>query len=607
MMKVLLLQLPVQTHDFFYSKENVPLACSYLQLTGREAGFDVEMVPAHLMSYGSDQAILQFLGDFRPDLVGMSCYQWNIERSLFLAREIKRSLPSCRIVMGGPEVTPENEFLLHHRDFDVGVVGEGEETWEILLRSFPEIPDSPGFLVPETDQGWRFTGEGTSQLSLERSSSPFLEGVLDSHLEGVLWLETVRGCTHHCAYCYYHKQFSKLRLFPVERILKEVRRAWARGFKEIVFLDPCFTSHPQLGFFLEELAAINYDRRVAFQAECNAEEIEPGIAEKMGRAGFTRIEAGLQSIKRETLKKVHRNFDARRFLRGVYLLQDHGIEVMVDLIAGLPGDTLSDMRNSLDWVLDHEAYDSLMLYPLSLMPGTDLGRQARKWKLYAMPHPPYLVTRGSGLSAQDMKDAFHYYASCMKADISPLESPSSFDSGYSPAGGLNHEVKSIPEQLEHQHTYSMTIRLTRETLREVQTCVQALRDYLMRNPFSLVSVEVPPDAFPEDLKPLWDLAKERTHPVDRDYTVTHTPHRSFFLFSRFRGLIWKWPDPRESKPYILHDGQEISFRPTCLVAGAEDGIPEWFLSHLGNRYRTLPDIRAWERPSENNWNVRTPE
>lgn len=47
-MKVLLLQLPVQTHDFFYSKENVPLACAYLQLIGRKAGLDVEMVPAQI-------------------------------------------------------------------------------------------------------------------------------------------------------------------------------------------------------------------------------------------------------------------------------------------------------------------------------------------------------------------------------------------------------------------------------------------------------------------------------------------------------------------------------------------------------------------------------
>jgi hypothetical protein len=39
--------------------------------------------------------------DAQPDLVGMSCYQWNLELSLFLAKQLKRHLPSCTVVMGG--------------------------------------------------------------------------------------------------------------------------------------------------------------------------------------------------------------------------------------------------------------------------------------------------------------------------------------------------------------------------------------------------------------------------------------------------------------------------------------------------------------------------
>lgn len=82
-MKLLLLQLPLQSHDFFFSRENVPLASAYLQVIARQQGIQAELLPSPLMSYGSDQAILQFLLDAQPDLVGLSCYQWNMERSLF--------------------------------------------------------------------------------------------------------------------------------------------------------------------------------------------------------------------------------------------------------------------------------------------------------------------------------------------------------------------------------------------------------------------------------------------------------------------------------------------------------------------------------------------
>ena len=121
-MKLFLLQLPIQGHDFFFSKENIPLAPSCLQSIAEAEGIDAELLPNPLMSYGSDQAILRFLVDSQPDMVAMSCYLWNVERSLFLARQLKRHLPSCKIVLGGPEINPDNEFLLRHKDFDGGVV-----------------------------------------------------------------------------------------------------------------------------------------------------------------------------------------------------------------------------------------------------------------------------------------------------------------------------------------------------------------------------------------------------------------------------------------------------------------------------------------------------
>ncbi len=116
LMKLFLLQLPIQGHDFFFSKENIPLAASYLQGIAEAQGIDAEPLPNPLMSYGSDQAILRFLVESHPDMVAMSFYLWNEERSLFLARQLKRHLPSCKIVMGGPEINADNEFLLRHKD-----------------------------------------------------------------------------------------------------------------------------------------------------------------------------------------------------------------------------------------------------------------------------------------------------------------------------------------------------------------------------------------------------------------------------------------------------------------------------------------------------------
>ena len=607
-MKILLLQLPIQGHDFFFSNENIPLAAAYLKAAGARRDIDVELVPRPIMSYGSDQAILWFLIEARPVLVGMSCYQWNVERSLFLARELKRQLPSCTIVLGGPEITPDNDFLLRHEDFDVGVVGEGETAWESLIHSFPHVPRLPGLLLKGENGQWYFTGTNTSRVSLRKLPSPYLSGYLDLHVDMVLWLETVRGCVHRCAYCYYHKQAPGLGLFAQARILSEVHRAKERGIKEIVFLDPCFARRPRLGKLLDGLAAEQNADMMGFHAECNAEDIDAVTAKKFSLVGFTQLEVGLQSTKAKTLRLIRRRFRPRRFLEGVKFAQEGNVKVMVDLIAGLPGDALDDVHRSLDWVLEHDAYDFLMLYPLSLLPSTELRQRSRELGLSAMPHPPYVVTRTPEMDAAEIGQAFRYYEERMEEDICPPEMPPALDpkaGDFSLPGGLcnvivwhtREQVQPLSLLWDHA-AYALTIRFSAEVLKLPDVWIPLLDNYLKRNPFTLLSVEVPPESFPKDLEPLWRLAGQHRHILDRDYTVTHTPYRSFLVLSRARGVIWKWPDPRESSPLELPDGQKISCRPTCLVYAPGKTSFKWLVDHLTKRYRVLPEIRIWEPPED---------
>ena len=61
-----------------------------------------------------------------PRLIAFTLYSWNVERSIYIAREIRRRIPELIIVAGGPEVTADNEWLLRNREFDLFVSGEGE-------------------------------------------------------------------------------------------------------------------------------------------------------------------------------------------------------------------------------------------------------------------------------------------------------------------------------------------------------------------------------------------------------------------------------------------------------------------------------------------------
>lgn len=606
--KILLLQLPLQGHDFFFSHENIPLASAGLALIAQKAGYKAELMPEPLMSYGNDRSILEFIIDFKPDVVGMSCYLWNIERSLFIAQEIKKVLPSCLLVLGGPEMTPENQFLMKHQDFDIGVVGEGEGTWESLLGSSFNSKTISGLLLPTQKKGWHFTGFSSSFIDLHQLPSPFLNGTLQGHLKEVLWVESIRGCVNRCAYCYYHKKFTGIRAFSLDRVLDEIRMARDRGMKEVVFLDPCWNRHPRRRDFLDRLLEINGDRTLKLYAECEVEEIDLKTAHRMAQSGFVELEVGLQSIKKETLHHIHRRFNSKRFLKSIQFLQSSGIEVMVDLIAGLPGEGLQDIVKSLHWVLDNEAYDSLMLYPLSLIPSTELYHLSEPFGLKAMPYPPYMVTQTSHLGAEEIRQAFIEYERCMGEDIAPLEMPVAFDDrvkDFSFLKGLTYlirwtsldEVKAFPS-LEDRLAYSLTIQIGSEVINRSDLYGPILKNYLRRNPFSLLSIEVPEETSPHQLVPLWNLAREHSHPMERDYTVPHSPYRSILVLTKAKGTIWKWPDPREWEPLILFDGQKIPCQPICLLASPEGEIPREFRTWIGQRYVDPPGVRLWELPED---------
>ena len=73
-----------------------------------------------------------------------------------------------------------------------------------------------------------------------------------------------------------------------------------------------------------------------------------------------------------------RKNNLKAFERGVRALRDEGIEVKVDLIIGLPGDTRDSIRRSLHYLHDSDLYDEVQVFNLAVLPGTAFRHEARR-------------------------------------------------------------------------------------------------------------------------------------------------------------------------------------------------------------------------------------
>src|SRR5260370_30457053 len=145
---VLLVQLPIPPLGPSPIRSNVPLAAGYLKLFAEQQGlnsfYDIAILPSQAANTLGDQALVAALVERDPWLVGFTCYVWNIERTLWIARELKHRRPDVRIVLGGPEITPDNAWVLQTPDYDFAVIGEGEHTF-----THPPL----GLLTPEGPPG----------------------------------------------------------------------------------------------------------------------------------------------------------------------------------------------------------------------------------------------------------------------------------------------------------------------------------------------------------------------------------------------------------------------------------------------------------------------
>ncbi|HKI34791.1 MAG TPA: cobalamin-dependent protein [Gemmataceae bacterium] len=213
---VLLVQLPIPPLGPAPIRGNVPLAAAYLKLWADSHAlgslYDIDILPAAETNCLSDRALVATLADRRPWLVGFTCYVWNIERTLWIAAELKRRLPDVRIVLGGPEITADNAWVLDTPDYDFAVIGEGEQTFAQLLLGLlgDEVPplSVPGLYVPPAPGACRFDPSRrppfrTPLPDLNALGSPYLAGILDAGDEQMLLLETTRGCVFKCKFCYY--------------------------------------------------------------------------------------------------------------------------------------------------------------------------------------------------------------------------------------------------------------------------------------------------------------------------------------------------------------------------------------------------------------------
>lgn len=408
-MRILFLQLPQLDNDVAGVHENVQLAADYLEYalvrSASNGGHEFMRLDNATSQLGG-RLLVDRIVDMCPDVIACTLYLWNVDRTLNVIRAIRRRLKSVRIVAGGPEVAHDHPFLMRSglSLIDAFVVGEGETTFPVLIDAIESRT-----ITDLANTAWCTGGQFVCG---RRQAAPVIplrdipaEGSQCSvpDMNGIGYLETTRGCPMRCTFCRYHHLRKTVGILPVDEVLARVRRLAENGAREIRFIDPTFNSHPHWEQIVEKLARLNRDGALRFFAELKGDSLNSRQIRTLVRANFAEIEIGLQSVDGAVLKRIRRATRLDKLRGNLQMLGELGVCVTLDIMYGLPGQTLDDVYNAIEYGRSVPNVRLQCMQTL-LLPGTDIRRDAEKWGIRAMSKPPYAVVRTDTMSRAEMQN-----------------------------------------------------------------------------------------------------------------------------------------------------------------------------------------------------------
>ena len=334
-----------------------------------------------------------------PSIVGFSCFTWNWKFNKFLAKRIKDKYPNCLIVFGGKE--PPNEQWLSqnpewYNDYpylDIIVHGEGELTFEeILLENLKNKPDYT------TIEGCSIINKNSYITTLPRqritdlreSPSPYLDGMFDDiyekyKKEGFIFsavLESARGCPYSCTFCEIgDSYFTKVNQQPLEQLFSEIEWIGSHGIDYIDDANSNFGLYydrdMEIAKFLVKCNG-KYDNPQTYRVDWAKSKAEKlfNIAKVLHSVGLHRgMTLALQSMNEPTLKSIKRKnlVDDSDMKRITKLYEDAGISTYVEIILGLPDETLESFKQGLCKILELGEHNYAGMYVLSALRNTPFG------------------------------------------------------------------------------------------------------------------------------------------------------------------------------------------------------------------------------------------
>lgn len=325
-----------------------------------------------------------------PDVMVVSCYIWNMNFSMQLARMVKARYPNCVIVAGGPNVSiNDNDFFVKHPYLDILSYREGEISFKNILLSLAgeiTLDDIAGIGYNQNGQLVR-TDPPVRIENLDEVPSPYITGLFDPLIarcreRGITYnalIETNRGCPFQCTFCDWgNAGLGKVKKFDLRRVKKELLWMARAGVDYVDNCDANFGAFRERDLEITRFI-IRLKRRYGFPRifnnnwHKNNNQSTVELAKMQMDAGLLRrFTSSIQSLNDEVLQVIKRkNLSDNNIQQIINFARSQGVKTQTELIIALPQETYKSFQDAYVHVVESGMIPSAV--PLTLLTNSEMS------------------------------------------------------------------------------------------------------------------------------------------------------------------------------------------------------------------------------------------
>lgn len=341
----------------------------------------------------SPQTIAEEILSHNPKIVGIGVYIWNAYDVGEIVKTIKKVSPQTIVILGGPEVS-YTPFRVNFDMADYIISGEGEESFYNLCKEI---------LEGQAPQERTIKSKGVNFTAINLPYDYYTDfDIQNRHI----YVESSRGCPFECEFCLSSIDL-KMRYLPLEVILTELEKLWVRGARNFKFIDRTFNvkinyAKAILEYFLSK------DEEYFIHFEVIPDNFPDELKEMLKRfpPHCLQLEVGIQTLNLGIAKNIKRNLKLEKIKENLRFLENETkAHLHVDLIIGLPGESIESFASNLDELYALTKCE-IQLGILKKLSGTTINRHDIEYGMVYSDTPPYDILKNDLIdfaSMQDMK------------------------------------------------------------------------------------------------------------------------------------------------------------------------------------------------------------